>query len=112
MHPASGRSTRTQRVEVYERTALDLALSCPLKHTHTHTNNIHTDYAAGDAERVREVYERAVSNLPPGSEKRYWRRYIYLWVKYAVWEELEAGDSDRAREVYRCAVKCLACVRL
>lgn len=58
------------------------------------------------------MYERAVSNLPPGSEKRYWRRYIYLWVKYAVWEELEAGDSDRAREVYRCAVKCLACVRL
>lgn len=26
--------------------------------------------------RVREVYERAVANIPPASEKRYWRRYI------------------------------------
>jgi crooked neck len=65
------------------------------------------DYArleegAGDAARVRELYERAVANVPPGLEKRYWRRYVYLWVKYAVWEELKAGDMDRAREVYRC----------
>ncbi len=26
--------------------------------------------------RVREVYERAVANIPPATEKRYWRRYI------------------------------------
>jgi crooked neck len=26
--------------------------------------------------RVREVYERAVANVPPADEKRYWRRYI------------------------------------
>ncbi len=46
-----------------------------------------------------QVYERAVANLPPGNEKRYWQRYIYLWVKYALWEELDAGEADRAREV-------------
>lgn len=68
------------------------------------------DYArleegAGDPERVRDVYERAVAAVPPGAEKRYWRRYVYLWVRYAVWEELEAGDQDRAREVYRAALK-------
>jgi len=39
---------------------------------------------------------------PPPLNPSYWRRYIYLWIKYAVWEELEAGDMDRAREVYRC----------
>eukprot|EP00199_Chlamydomonas_sp_CCMP681_P001209 CAMPEP_0119102100 /NCGR_PEP_ID=MMETSP1180-20130426/957_1 /TAXON_ID=3052 ORGANISM="Chlamydomonas cf sp, Strain CCMP681" /NCGR_SAMPLE_ID=MMETSP1180 /ASSEMBLY_ACC=CAM_ASM_000741 /LENGTH=713 /DNA_ID=CAMNT_0007086327 /DNA_START=55 /DNA_END=2196 /DNA_ORIENTATION=+ len=60
---------------------------------------------AGDVERVREVYERAVSNLPPANEKRYWQRYIYLWIKYALYEELEADDSARAREVYRAALK-------
>lgn len=27
-------------------------------------------------DRVREVYERAVANVPPASEKRFWRRYI------------------------------------
>lgn len=66
---------------------------------------VRLEEGAGDEARVREVYERAVANLPPGQEKRYWRRYIYLWIKYAVWEELEAGDMERAREVYRAALK-------
>lgn len=48
------------------------------------------------------MYERAVSQLPPADgDKRYWRRYIYLWIKYALFEELVAGDVDRTREVYR-----------
>jgi hypothetical protein len=40
--------------------------------------------------RVREVYERAIANFPPGDEKRHWRRYIFLWLYYAVFEESEA----------------------
>lgn len=48
-----------------------------------------------------QVYERAVANLPPGVEKRFWRRYVYLWIKYALFEELDARDMDKAREVYR-----------
>jgi len=39
--------------------------------------------------RVREVYERAVANVPMANEKRMWRRYIFLWLYYAVFEELE-----------------------
>jgi hypothetical protein len=39
--------------------------------------------------RVREVYERAVANVPMANEKRIWRRYIFLWLYYAVFEELE-----------------------
>ena len=39
--------------------------------------------------RVREVYERAVAQVPPGGEKRYWRRYIFLWIYYALFEEIE-----------------------
>lgn len=52
-----------------------------------------------------QVYERAVANLPPGPEKRYWQRYIYLWIKYALWEELDTNEPARAREVYRAALK-------
>ncbi len=68
------------------------------------------DYArleeeAGDVARTREVYERAVAAVPPAPEKRAWRRYIYLWIKYALFEELEAGDPARAREVYRAALR-------
>jgi len=55
--------------------------------------------------QVREVYERAVANVPPANEKRYWQRYIYLWIKYALFEELEAQDKQRTREVYRACLK-------
>jgi crooked neck len=43
----------------------------------------------GDVDRVRDVYERAIAQVPPAEEKRYWRRYIYLWINYALYEELE-----------------------
>ena len=58
-------------------------------------------------QRARDTYERACAGaLPPSSaDKRYWRRYVYLWVKYALFEELDAGDRDRAREVLRAALK-------
>lgn len=39
--------------------------------------------------RVREIYERAVAQVPPGKEKRIWRRYIFLWLDYALFEEVE-----------------------
>ncbi|POR36495.1 Pre-mRNA-splicing factor clf1 [Tolypocladium paradoxum] len=63
------------------------------------------DYAgleesSGDADRIRDVYERAVAQVPPTQEKRHWRRYIYLWTFYAIWEELEGKDVERARQIY------------
>ncbi|CAN8098958.1 unnamed protein product [Discula destructiva] len=63
------------------------------------------DYAnleqtSGDWDRVREVFEKAVAQVPPAQEKRLWRRYIYLWIFYALFEEMEAKDIERARQVY------------
>ena len=60
---------------------------------------------AGEIEKAREVYERAIANVPPATAKQFWRRYIYLWINYALFEELEAGDLERAREVYRECLK-------
>ncbi|XVF51255.1 hypothetical protein PTKIN_Ptkin04bG0170000 [Pterospermum kingtungense] len=48
--------------------------------------------SVGSKERIREVYERAIANVPPAEEKRYWQRYIYLWINYAFYGELDAGD--------------------
>ena len=59
----------------------------------------------GAPEQVRALYERAVGNVPPGQEKRYWLRYIYLWINYALYEELEMEDVERTREVYRQCLK-------
>ncbi|KAG2172824.1 hypothetical protein INT43_000174 [Umbelopsis isabellina] len=59
----------------------------------------------GDADRVRDVYERAIAQVPPAEEKRYWRRYIYLWINYALFEELETQDYDRTRQIYSECIK-------
>ena len=54
----------------------------------------------GTLETCRDVYERAIANIPLIQEKKYWSRYIYLWIYYAVFEELQAEDAVRTREVY------------
>ncbi|MBZ3890574.1 Crooked neck-like protein 1 [Sciurus carolinensis] len=58
-----------------------------------------------EAETVREVYERAIANVPPIQEKRHWKRYIYLWINYALYEELEAKDPERTRQVYQASLE-------
>lgn len=68
------------------------------------------DYAkleesAGDPTRVREVYERAIAQVPPAEEKRFWRRYIYLWINYALYEELESQDIERTRQIYEQCIQ-------
>jgi hypothetical protein len=40
--------------------------------------------------RVREVYKRAVAQVPPGWDKRHWWRYIFLWLDCALYKEVEA----------------------
>ena len=55
----------------------------------------------GKRDEIRETYERAIANVPPSKDKQYWRRYIYLWINYAIYEELEAEDMSRTRDVYK-----------
>jgi len=59
----------------------------------------------GDKDKVREIYERAIANVPPLDHKRFWRRYIYLWINYALYAELGAEDPAWARQVYEAAIK-------
>lgn len=40
-------------------------------------------------------------------DKHFWRRYIYLWINYALFEELEAEDGERTRQVYRACLELL-----
>ncbi len=58
-----------------------------------------------NADSVRDVYERAVAQIPPSSEKDHWRRYIYLWIYYAVYEELTNRDLERASQIYQTCLK-------
>jgi len=33
--------------------------------------------------------------------KQHWRRYIYLWINYALFAELNLGDMSVTREIYK-----------
>ncbi|KAL5745974.1 hypothetical protein ACOSP7_027120 [Xanthoceras sorbifolium] len=66
---------------------------------------IRLEESVGNKDRIREVYERAIANVPPAEEKRYWQRYIYLWINYAIYEELDAEDMERTRNVYQECLK-------
>ncbi|KAL3912028.1 MAG: hypothetical protein SGARI_001359 [Bacillariaceae sp.] len=64
------------------------------------------DYSASlenhDPSAVRDVYERAVAQVPPTTtSKDHWKRYIYLWIYYATYEELANKDLGRAAEIYQ-----------
>jgi crooked neck len=67
---------------------------------------IRLDEDSNDIERTRETYERAIAQVPPSlTEKRLWRRYIYLWLNYACFEELRAESKQRAAQVYETVLK-------
>ncbi|KAL0396714.1 UNVERIFIED_CONTAM: Pre-splicing factor clf1 [Sesamum calycinum] len=66
---------------------------------------IRLEESCGDKQRIEDVYERAIANIPPAQEKRYWQRYIYLWINYVLYEELDAQDVDRTRDVYNLCLK-------
>lgn len=59
----------------------------------------------GEAEIIRETYERAIANVPPSKDKSLWRRYIYLWINYALYEEIEAQNEERTRQVYKTCLE-------
>lgn len=66
---------------------------------------IKLEESAGNVIRIREIYERAIANVPPAREKRFWSRYIYLWINYAAYEEIEAKNVEKAREVYKACLQ-------
>jgi crooked neck len=51
----------------------------------------------GDTAAVRDVFEQAVSKVPPSEQKDRWRRYVYLLdLLHAIYEELTMNDLARA----------------
>lgn len=67
---------------------------------------IHLEESEGSAPAtVRAVYDQAVALVPPIAEKKYWKRYIYLWINYAIYEELTNKDVHATREVYQRCLK-------
>ena len=53
-----------------------------------------------DTAAVRALFERGVAAVPKVASKRAWKRYIYIWIYFAVWEELSMHDTARVRQIY------------
>lgn len=66
---------------------------------------VNLEISTGNINRVRETFEASLLNIPPIQEKRYWRRYMYLWYSYATFEELDAKDPIKANQIYTRALK-------
>lgn len=59
----------------------------------------------GNIDKIRDVYEKAIANVPPGQDKKFWRRYIFLWINYAIFEEEKAQNMERAGMIYEEILK-------
>jgi crooked neck len=59
----------------------------------------------GNLDKVRDVYERAIAQIPPSHDKRHWRRYLYLFLFYATWEEMTTHDMERVAAIYQEGLK-------
>lgn len=60
---------------------------------------------SGSVQQIQKLFEEAVSTWPEDKEKlTVWRRYIFLWIKYALWEEFKQHRVEQAREVWKRAL--------
>lgn len=85
-----------------------------LEETLTHNGDYDTwfdllqlEEKSSSVDRIRETYERALSCIPSVSTKPAWSQYIYIWLLYAAWTELEYGDISAALAIYK---RCIAAV--
>lgn len=60
-----------------------------------------------DGANLSTVFEQATKNIPlkTPTKSLSWRRYIYIWVKYALWEEFTNSNVDNSRNVWKNCLK-------
>ena len=80
--------------------------TCSYTHTHSITHSITQTHTHTNIYRP-DVYERAIANVPPVLEKRFWRRYVYLWIYYALFEETMVLYTAMFLLFYRLGYLCV-----
>jgi len=63
------------------------------------------ELCAGNRKTIQDTFEAVIAKVPSVEEKRFWRRYIYLFYSYAVSLELDYQDIEAAQRVLEQAMK-------
>jgi len=61
----------------------------------------HSEHICNNSNPVILLFERAIVNLPPVEEKQYYKRYIYLWIAYVLYTEVDCNDAVYTRSIYQ-----------
>jgi len=61
---------------------------------------IRLEESLGDVDTIRKLYERLITHQPPAYVKQLWKNYVYIWISYALFEELEMNNMQKALEIY------------
>eukprot|EP01064_Diplonema_japonicum_P039324 TRINITY_DN9825_c0_g1_i1.p1 TRINITY_DN9825_c0_g1~~TRINITY_DN9825_c0_g1_i1.p1 ORF type:complete len:641 (+),score=134.04 TRINITY_DN9825_c0_g1_i1:188-2110(+) len=69
-------------------------------------NYVRMEESQNNPELVRDLYERAIA-VKPMNEKQYWSRYVYLWLMYAQYEELDMEDKGKADKVFQAMLRAI-----
>ncbi|KAK6202767.1 cell cycle control protein [Scheffersomyces amazonensis] len=57
-------------------------------------------------ETLRSKFKKSVSKVPSEKVKSItWKRYIYLWIRYILWEEFNCGDIEESRSLWNQCIK-------
>lgn len=56
---------------------------------------------------IRDSFNKALARPPRTHEKHDWLPYMYLWLRYATWEEVHNGNIDGSRGVYKSALSAI-----
>lgn len=63
------------------------------------------ELTSGNRALIEETFDAAAAKVPPVEEKRFWRRYIYLYYSLAASLEIDFNDIDAAQNIYEKALK-------
>lgn len=62
-------------------------------------NLIRLEESTGDYQNILKIYEQFITKVPPVQTKRSWKRYFYIFLNYAIYEELTNNNEENARNI-------------
>jgi crooked neck len=60
---------------------------------------------AVDKANLIQLYEKSIATVPSTTSKTAWKRYIYLWLRYAYHMELNEKNTSQTRAIYEKCVQ-------